>query len=91
MKVDLNAPTPSGITPANTKAERTSADSLITSGQDSATLSTDKASIDVLTNQVMASSELRQEKIEALRQAIEHGEYKVEPEEIAKAIIQEAS
>lgn len=93
MKVDLNAPTLSGINSSqdNNKTERTSADPLTTPDQDRATLSTDAARVAGLTTHATASSAVRQEKVEALRQAIQRGEYRVESGKTADAMIQEAS
>ncbi|HXY03056.1 MAG TPA: flagellar biosynthesis anti-sigma factor FlgM [Terriglobales bacterium] len=93
MKIDVNAPTLGGVTPAqdNNKAERTSADPPTTPEHDRATLSTDEARIEGLANQALASSPVRQDKIETLRQAIQRGEYRVDLKKSAEAMIQEAS
>ena len=56
--------------------------------QDKASFSSDSLDIPTLEAQVLASPEVRQDKVEALRQAIQNGQYKVEPDKIAQAIIQ---
>jgi len=93
LKVDLNAPTLGGVAPSqdSNKPESTSVDPLATPDQDRATLSTDKARIDGLTNQAIALSAIRQERVNALRQAIQSGDYRIESGKTADALIQDAS
>jgi len=57
--------------------------------QDKATFSSDSLDLPSLEAQVMASPELRTDKIMALRQAIQNGEYTVEPDKVAQAILQQ--
>jgi negative regulator of flagellin synthesis FlgM len=59
-------------------------------GEDTATLSSDTSSVKALTAKAMESSQLRQDKIEALRQAIQNGNYKIEPDKIAEAMIRQS-
>jgi negative regulator of flagellin synthesis FlgM len=56
--------------------------------EDKASLSVDSLSVSALEAQAMNAPEIRQDKIEALRQSIQNGEYKVEPEKIARAILE---
>jgi negative regulator of flagellin synthesis FlgM len=93
MKVDLNGSTLDRITESqvNSKTGQASESPSTSQVQDTATLSTDSAMVSQLANQVLASSEVRQDKVEALQQAIQRGEYKVEPEKIADAMIRESS
>jgi flagellar biosynthesis anti-sigma factor FlgM len=97
MKVDLNSvdsSTLSSVTSAqrgqnaNAAASATPAEPEV--GEDKTTLSSDSASIKALTTKAMESSEVRQDKIEALRQAIKSGQYKIEPDKIAQAMIQQS-
>jgi len=59
-------------------------------GEDTATLSSDSASVQALTAKALESSEIRQDKVAALRQAIQNGDYKIEPGKIAEAMIQQS-
>lgn len=97
MKVDLNSmdsTTLSSVTSAqrgqnaNAAASATAAEPEV--GEDTATLTSDRASIKALTTKAMESSEVRQDKIEALRQAVQSGQYKIEPDKIAEAMIQQS-
>jgi flagellar biosynthesis anti-sigma factor FlgM len=56
-------------------------------GEDTATLSSERVNVAALSARVLASNEIRQDKVEALRQAIQNGDYRIEPSEIAAAII----
>ena len=97
MKVDLNGvdgstlasvtSTQRGQTAA-AAASAVQADSEI--GEDKATLSSDAASLDALTAKALQSSEVRQDKIEAIREAIKNGSYKIEPDKIAEAMIRQS-
>jgi flagellar biosynthesis anti-sigma factor FlgM len=91
MKVELNRPTLDSLTPSQTSAAGVSADqSVQTPEVDTATLSTDKASVEALTAKALTSPEIRQEKVDALRQAIKSGQYNLGPDDIAEAMIRES-
>jgi negative regulator of flagellin synthesis FlgM len=55
--------------------------------EDKATFSSDSLDLPTLEAQALALPEVRQDKVDALRQAIQNGDYKVDPEKIAQAII----
>ena len=91
MKVELNQPTLDPVTTSQgTPAEVTGDHPLHAPEEDKATLSTDKASVDALAAQALRSPEIRQDKVEALRQSIKSGQYKVDPDAIADAIVGES-
>ncbi|MBZ5649471.1 MAG: flagellar biosynthesis anti-sigma factor FlgM [Acidobacteriia bacterium] len=56
--------------------------------EDKASLSTDALSISSLEAQAMATPPVRQDKVEALRQSIQNGDYRVEADKIAHAILE---
>lgn len=94
MKIDLNSPTPDAIVtprgdtngaPSTTSA---STNQVQNNTEDKTTLAFDRTNITSLVSQVMASPEVRQDKVEALRQAISNGQYKVEPDKVADAMLQ---
>jgi len=58
------------------------------SPEDKASFSSDNLDLASLEAQALASPSVRQDRVEALRQAIQNGEYKLEPEKIAHAILQ---
>jgi flagellar biosynthesis anti-sigma factor FlgM len=95
VKVDLNAPdvsTLSSVTlpqhekPGTTGVSATDIDPQI--GEDRATLSGD--SVTALAAKALAVGEVRQDKVEALRRAIQNGEYRIEPSQIAEAMIRQS-
>jgi len=59
-------------------------------GEDKATLSGDRVSVTALTARALASTEIRQDKVEALRQAIANRDYRIEPLQIAAALISDS-
>jgi len=91
MKVELNTPALDLVTPSQgSPAEVTGDNALHAPEEDKATLSTDKASVDGLTAQAMGSPEIRQDKVEALRQAVKNGQYAIEPDAVAEAMIRDS-
>jgi len=55
--------------------------------EDRASLSVDTLSISSLEARALSAPQIRQDKVDALRQSVQNGEYKVEPEKIAAAIL----
>jgi negative regulator of flagellin synthesis FlgM len=55
--------------------------------EDKASLSVDTLSVSSLQAQALATPEVRQDKVEALRQQVQNGQYHVDPEHIAQAIL----
>jgi negative regulator of flagellin synthesis FlgM len=55
--------------------------------QDRTTLSSSSTSVKSLTSHALSSPEVRQDKVDALRQSVSSGEYKVDPNKIASAIV----
>jgi flagellar biosynthesis anti-sigma factor FlgM len=91
MKIDLNSSTPDPIlTPRGNNHDAGSTNQVQNDREDKATLAFDRANIGSLASQAMASAEVRQDKVDALRQAISSGQYKVEPDKVADAMLQES-
>jgi negative regulator of flagellin synthesis FlgM len=57
--------------------------------EDKASFSSDNLDLPSLEAQALALPEIRQDKVDALRQAIQNGNYKVEPDKIAQAMIEQ--
>jgi len=57
--------------------------------EDKASLSADALSISSLEAQALNTPSIRQDKVEALRQSIQNGDYKVEADKIAHAILEQ--
>ncbi|HVU46806.1 MAG TPA: flagellar biosynthesis anti-sigma factor FlgM [Terracidiphilus sp.] len=59
------------------------------SGGDRTTLTSGSGSVSALVSEAMHSPEIRQDKVQSLQQAISSGQYKLEPDKIAGAMIDE--
>ncbi len=57
--------------------------------EDKASLSTDALSVSALEAQAMNTPPVRQDKVEALRQSIQNGDYRIEADKIAHAILEQ--
>lgn len=97
MKVDLNGVDGSTLSSVNSTQRGQTAAAAASAvqgeseiGEDKATLSSDAASLDALTAKALQSSEVRQDKIDAIREAIKNGSYKIEPDKIAEAMIRQS-
>jgi negative regulator of flagellin synthesis FlgM len=96
MKVDLNGLTGSALdgvkspqrAPSDTTAT-SAAGTEPTVGEDAATLSVGSANVNSLVAKALDAPDVRQDKVEALRQAVQNGEYKLDPAQIAEAMIRQ--
>ena len=91
MKIEINSPmmdpVTSGAAHTPTSVAENSNEPVTT---DTTALSTGKANIESLAAQALNSPEVRQDKVDALRQMIKAGDYKVDPQAIASAMIRES-
>ena len=88
MRVDLNGISLNGLEREDKTKKAGAKPAGAANVEDKASLSVDTLSLSSLEAKVQATPEVRQDKVEALRQAIQNGEYKVEPDKIAHAILQ---
>jgi len=91
MRIDLNhGPQPllenSRTSPQNTAAAASSASSNALSGEDQAQLSGAHVQVQALAAQASQLPEVREERVQALRQAIQSGHYQPSPKEVAGAM-----
>ena len=91
MKIDLGAPALSqaSVERSNTKAATGNVAANSSASEDRTTFSSTSTSVKSLVSQALSSPEVRQDKVDALRQSISSGEYKLDPQKIAGAIISE--
>jgi negative regulator of flagellin synthesis FlgM len=93
MRIDLNSISLNEISPNQVdreeQARKAGKASSAPNVEDKASLSVDALSVSSLEEQAMSAPPVRQDKVEALRQAIQNGEYKPEPEKIAQAILEQ--
>ncbi|MGA2534432.1 MAG: flagellar biosynthesis anti-sigma factor FlgM [Terracidiphilus sp.] len=92
MRVDLTQSAASQISnEPNTKnvSSRNSATTGLSGGEDRTTLSSDSSSVSSLVSTAMSSPEIREDKVSFLKQSIDSGQYKIDPNEIASSMIDE--
>jgi negative regulator of flagellin synthesis FlgM len=70
---------------------QSSAKSQGVSEEDRTTLTSDKTSLASLVSTALSSPEVRQGRVDNLRQAISNGEYQVDPANVAAAMVGESS
>ena len=87
MRIDLNSISLNNIEREEKPKKAAGKQSGTPNIEDKATLSSDALSVSSLEAQVLATPEVRQDKVEALRQQVQNGQYKVDPDQIAKAIL----
>jgi len=92
MRIDLFNSAASQISNEQS-SQQVSAQNAAKSGQsdvqDRATLTSDTTSIGSLVNTALKSPEVRQDKVDSLRQAISSGQYELDPNKIAASILDE--
>ena len=88
MRIDLNS------VPQGSAAQKTEKSSVNKRAQldtnDNAGFGEDTVSLSTLVQQALSVPEMREERIESLRQAIQSGQYSVSPQQIAAAILASA-
>lgn len=91
MKIDLQSAA-ANLLPANWNTQQVSKSgqtNASNASEDRVTLNSTQATVSTMTAQAMNSPEVRQDKVDALRQAVSNGSYKVDPHKIAGAILAE--
>jgi negative regulator of flagellin synthesis FlgM len=92
MRIDLFNSTASQIA-SEQSAQQVNAPNASKSGlsneEDRATLTSDSTSVGSLVSTALSSPELRQDKIDSLRQAIGSGQYDLDPGKIAASMLDE--
>jgi flagellar biosynthesis anti-sigma factor FlgM len=71
------------------KPPAVSQNSTVDATEDRTTLASGSTAVDSLVSQAMNSPEVRQDLVQTLQQAIQSGQYKLEPDQIAGAMIDE--
>jgi negative regulator of flagellin synthesis FlgM len=87
MRIDLNSISLNNIEREDKAKKAAGKQSGAANIEDKATLSSDSLDTSALEAQALASPEVRQDKVEALRQQVQNGQYKVDADEIAKSIL----
>jgi len=92
MRIDLNQVAASQIaseaSPKQVNAENTAASDLA-NVSDRTTLTSTQQSLNTLVSTAMSSPEIRQDRVDSLKQAISNGTYELDPKKIASSMIDE--
>jgi flagellar biosynthesis anti-sigma factor FlgM len=89
MKIDVNSPAVS-LQPVDSAAKKVSQGGLAATQSatvDRTTFHTDTQSVQALTSQAMSSPEIRQDKVDALSQSVQSGDYKPNASKTAGSIV----
>ncbi|MDR3746434.1 MAG: flagellar biosynthesis anti-sigma factor FlgM [Acidobacteriaceae bacterium] len=92
MRIDLfnSAATELSSEQTSQKAStENAAKSSISQTEDSATLTSGSASVESLVSTALNSPEVRQDKVDSLKQAVNSGQYNLNPDNIATSIIED--
>lgn len=89
MRIDLNNLLLNSVEREDKTRKSASKASSAPSVEDKASLSVDTLSVSSLQAQAMAAPPVRQDRVDALRHAIQNGEYKVEADKVAQAILEQ--
>ena len=87
MRIDLNHISLPDLTRDEKTRKAGAKSNSASSVEDTTSLSADSNSILSLQTRALATPEIRQDKVEALRQSIQNGDYRLEPDQIAQAIL----
>jgi flagellar biosynthesis anti-sigma factor FlgM len=89
MKIDVNSLAASqlSVDRGTKQVSNGSLAGVLNSTEDRTTLSTDTQSVQSLTSQALNSPEIRQDKVDSLRQSVSSGEYQIDAKAIASAIV----
>jgi negative regulator of flagellin synthesis FlgM len=92
MRIDLNQAAASQIaneaTPTQVNAENSPASGLGEAG-DRTTLTSTRQPLNELVHAAMSSPEIRQDRVDSLKQSIDNGTYELDPAKIASSMIDE--
>lgn len=91
MRIDSNRPVATDLTTDKAKNSGKGDNATEISGHAHDAFSVDTVSVGALQAKALATPEVRQEKVQALRDAIRSGSYEVDPGKIADAMLRDAS
>ncbi len=91
MRIGLNTPDQQSISAEQAKKPSTAApnQSEPSPAVDKTALAQDRVTLSALATQVLGQPEVRQDRVDSLRQSIKSGQYKLDPHEIADAILRQ--
>ena len=91
MRIDSNQPVSNQVATERTARNSGKAEGASESGAEGATFSADPTGVGGLEAQVLATPQIREDRVAALRASIQNGSYQVDPGQIADAMLSEAA
>jgi flagellar biosynthesis anti-sigma factor FlgM len=91
MRIDSNRPVATDLTTEKAKNSGKGDNAAATNEQAHDAFSVDTVSVGALQAKALATPEVRQEKVQALRDAIRNGSYEIDPAKVADAMLRDAS
>jgi len=88
MRIDLNGASLNGVVREDKTKKVSNKPAEHPSVEDKSSLSQDTVSVSSLEAHALSFPEVRQEKVDALREAVQNGQYKVDPDKVAQAMIE---
>jgi len=89
MRIDGNSPLSQGIGPERSDKVASTDQAAAPGSQDQTSFSSDKVSLSSLAAQAMQMPEIRQDRVASLKSAIGQGNYALDPDQIAEAMLNE--
>jgi len=87
MRIGLNLPDPQGVSTEQTSTSSAAVRQTSKVPQDADTFSSDTVTLSALASRALQMPEVRQEQVDSLRQSIASGQYTVDPQSIASAML----
>jgi len=87
MRIGLNPLDPQRVSTEQTASAAASRQAGKTSGEDADAFSSDTVSLSALANRALQAPEVRQEKVASLQQSIATGQYRLDAQSIAAAML----
>lgn len=90
MRIGPNIPDLHGVSADRTQNASSAKSARLASSQESESLPEDTVTISTLTAKVLQMPDVRQDKVDSLRQSVANGQYQLDPHAIAAAMVNEA-
>jgi len=91
MRIDLNSSVPQRVAPEKSVKSATASSSADSAQEPDSAYSQDTVRLTGLASQAMSMPEVRQDMVARLRQAVQSGQYSVDPQKVAEAMLQRAA
>jgi flagellar biosynthesis anti-sigma factor FlgM len=91
MRIDLNSSVPQRVAPEKSVKSPAASSSADSAQEPESAYSQDTVRLTGLASQAMSLPEVRQDMVARLRQSVQSGQYSVDPQKVAEAMLQRAA